>query len=160
MNKKFFKLQISNIAWLIVTAMFFILDRYLKYLITNIQPSQPQKIINNLLTFNFVPNDRIAFSLPISGLWLNFAIITIIITILIYLFSNLKSLAKIEIIAIFGLILGATSNLLDRLKYGYVIDYLDLRWFTIFNLADVLISLNIFILIFYLLKIKKPPLTY
>jgi len=40
---------------------------------------------------------------------------------------------------LFLVILGALSNLLDRLKFGYVVDYLDLRYFTVFNLADVMI---------------------
>ena len=38
-----------------------------------------------------------------------------------------------------AIIFGAISNLFDRIKYGYVIDYLDLKYFTVFNLADVMI---------------------
>ncbi len=37
------------------------------------------------------------------------------------------------------IIFGAMSNLLDRLKYGCVICYLDLKYFTVFNLADIMI---------------------
>ena len=37
------------------------------------------------------------------------------------------------------IIFGAVSNLYDRLKYGFVIDYFDLKYFTIFNIADAMI---------------------
>ncbi len=34
------------------------------------------------------------------------------------------------------LLAGAAGNLIDRLAYGYVVDFLDLGWFPVFNLAD------------------------
>ncbi len=50
------------------------------------------------------------------------------------------------------MITGAISNIIDRLSYGYVIDYLSLRYFTVFNLADVMISSGAIILILKNLK--------
>lgn len=125
------------------------LDRFLKLLALN---SAEKIIIPNLLNFNFVPNYNIAFSLPLSGLYLNIIISLIIITIITYLFFNYKQLKTLEFISFFGILLGAVSNLLDRFQYGFVIDYLDLRWFTIFNMADILISLCSLILFISLLK--------
>ncbi|MBU1778489.1 signal peptidase II, partial [Patescibacteria group bacterium] len=46
----------------------------------------------------------------------------------------------------FFIIFGAISNLTDRLEYGYVIDYFSLKYFTIFNLADVMIVIGVFCL--------------
>jgi signal peptidase II len=46
--------------------------------------------------------------------------------------------------ALFLAFLGAFSNLYDRLHYGYVIDYFDLKYFTVFNLSDVMIIIGIF----------------
>ncbi|MEI6835238.1 MAG: signal peptidase II [Candidatus Falkowbacteria bacterium] len=148
-------LKIKNIAWLSAMAMFFLIDRYLKFLAITLWPSYPKKIISNFLTFNFVPNYHIAFSLPLGGIWLNILISIIILTILYYLKSAYKHLSKLEIISFSGIILGATSNLIDRLKYGYVIDYLDLKWFTVFNLSDALISLSALALLIYLIKNSK-----
>ena len=47
---------------------------------------------------------------------------------------------------------GALSNLFDRLIYGCVIDFIDLGFWPVFNLADVLICLGVFFLI---IKLKK-----
>lgn len=136
-------------------AIFFLADRYFKFLAITSWPGHSQKIIGKLLTFNFVPNDKIAFSLPLSGAWLSVLIAIIIGIILLYTTLNAKRLSKIEIFCFSGILLGAISNLVDRFKYGYVIDYLDLKWFTVFNLADTLISVSTVVLILYLLQTKK-----
>jgi len=152
MNNKILKLTLKNIAWLIMLAIFFLIDRYLKLLAIS---STAKPIINNLLNFNFVPNYQIAFSLPISGPWLSVIIGLVITAIFAYVIINYKQLKTIELIGFSGILLGAISNLIDRLKYGFVIDYFDLKWFTIFNLADVLISLGSTTLFIYLLKTSK-----
>lgn len=46
---------------------------------------------------------------------------------------------------------GAVGNLLDRLRYGYVIDFIDIRVWPVFNLADFSISLGVFLLAYFLL---------
>lgn len=152
MNNKNLKLHIKNIAWLILLAIFFLTDRYLKLLAITVT-SQP--IITNLLNFNFVPNYQISFSLPISGSWLSLLISLIIGSLLSYTIINYKKLKTLEFVSLSGIIVGALSNLMDRLYYGFVIDYLDLRWFTIFNLADVMISISSLVLFFYLVGFPK-----
>ena len=56
------------------------------------------------------------------------------------------------------IILGALSNLLDRLIFGYVIDYINIFIWPVFNLADAMIVVGI---IFYIIDkyfIKKDKL--
>lgn len=149
MNNQILKRQLKNIAWLFILAIFFLIDRYLK-LIALTTPTKT--IINNLLNFNFVPNYNIAFSLPVSGWYLNIIIGLIIGAITTYLILNYNRLKTLEFISFFGILLGAISNLIDRFQYGFVIDYLDLRWFTIFNVADALISVCSVILFISLIK--------
>lgn len=49
---------------------------------------------------------------------------------------------------------GATGNLIDRVRLGYVVDFLDFRIWPVFNVADVLISSGVVILLFLLLSKK------
>jgi len=148
MSKIISSQNIKKIAWLIAGAIFFIIDRYLKNLA--ITSNQSYDLLGDILAFNFIPNYNIAFSLPLNGPWLIAVISLIIIIITAYLL--LVKLRPLERTAFSLILLGAISNLIDRLQYGYVIDYFDLKWFTIFNLADVLITLGTIFLIFSLSK--------
>ena len=152
MNNEKLKLHIKNIAWFMMLAIFFLIDRYFKLLAIT---TSSRPLIANWLNFNFVPNYQISFSLPISGPWLNLFISFIIGGLLFYTIINYKKLKTIEFVSLLGIIIGALSNLIDRFCYGFVIDYLDLKWFTIFNLADVMISIGSLILFFYLIKFSK-----
>ncbi|MDP2719980.1 MAG: signal peptidase II [Dehalococcoidia bacterium] len=51
-----------------------------------------------------------------------------------------------------GLMLGgAVGNLIDRFRFGYVIDFIDVRFWPVFNIADSAISVGVGMLAFYLL---------
>lgn len=133
-------------------AIFFItLDRLLKII------SLKQfnfVLISDFLKFNFVKNYFIAFSIPLSGNILNYLILLIIVILIYYLLINRNNSPAITVAFLF-ITLGAASNLFDRFVYGYVIDYLSLKWFTVFNIADIMIVCSIFfLLIFEYKKIK------
>jgi signal peptidase II len=51
------------------------------------------------------------------------------------------------------LIIGAILNFTDRIKFGYVIDYFSLKYFTVFNLADVMICGAVFYI--FIINFKK-----
>ncbi len=142
--------NLLDIAGLMVIAMFFILDRGLKQAALAQGPDQALQLIGSWLSFKLTFNPYIAFSLPVSGYLLNALISLIVLSLflrIIYLIINKKK-AKTYIIPLTFLLFGAISNLLDRYLYDAVVDYLDLRYFTVFNIADIMISGSvIFILI-------------
>lgn len=130
-------------------------DRLLKFLAISDYAERPVNILGDILRFSFMKNYNIAFSLPLSGSVLNYLVAVII---LYFVFSFIFLLFKKEYsTALFflAIIIGATSNLCDRLYYGYVIDYLELKYFTVFNLADAMIVLGAGGLIIKNFVIKK-----
>ena len=100
-------------------------------------------IFGDIFQLSFAKNFNIAFSLPFNGIYLNILILLIIITLIYNLIYVVKKNQHIEAFLIFTILLGAVSNFLDRIKYGYVVDYLDLSYFTVFNIADVMIVLGV-----------------
>lgn len=153
MNKKTAKTYFKNIAIILMIAIFFIVDRYLKFLATGKLAEASLNLIGDIFTFNFTPNFFIAFSLPLRGFWLNLAIGLIILAIIVFLIKAIKSKEKPLFITGLSFILaGAISNLIDRIQFGYVIDYLYLRYFTVFNLADVCISFGALLILVSLYK--------
>lgn len=149
MNKFSDKISLPNIAIASVIAIFFIADRWLKIIALNLRHSVPIKLIGDIFTFSFVPNYYMAFSLPVGGLILNLAVLLVITALAIFIFYliNKNPARRLDIIFLTIILIGAISNIFDRLAYGFVIDYLSLKYFTIFNLADVMISGGALILI-------------
>ncbi|NCO79785.1 hypothetical protein GW884_00635 [Candidatus Falkowbacteria bacterium] len=139
-------------AVILLIAIFFVaLDRFLKSLAIARILTGPIKIWGDILKFNLTTNYNIAFSLPLPPGAAELIIIAIV-SGLIYYFIKLylqKAVYSAGWLAI--IIFGATSNLVDRLNYGYVIDYFDLKYFTVFNLADAMIVVGslLLLIIFY-----------
>lgn len=107
-------------------------------------------VIHKFLHFTLVHNTGIAF-----GMFKNHGIVFIIVPIiaialLIYNIFYYKyqdeKLSRLYIVA-FSLILGgAIGNLIDRIYYGHVIDFIDFRIWPVFNIADSAITIGALII--------------
>ncbi|MFC1678271.1 signal peptidase II [Patescibacteria group bacterium] len=137
------------VLFLILAIFFVSLDRFLKLIA--LKTTTDYQIIGDLFKFSFAHNYNIAFSLPLSGAILEILISIIIIILIVYSLILAKRDDYKYLFSLTFIIFGAISNLLDRIKYGFVIDYLDLEYFTVFNIADMMIvggALLIFIVHF------------
>lgn len=155
MNKPNLQKTLINIAIATGIAIFFIADRMLKATaLASDEGSWP--LIGDIFSFRFTANYNIAFSLPLSGPVLNAIILSVIGLLIYYIFYLIikKNNQKTEILLLTIILLGAISNILDRFAYGYVVDYLELKYFTVFNLADMMVSGGAAILIIKNLKKK------
>ena len=143
----------KKVAVYIVMAAFFIcFDRFLKILALKNPDTSETNLIGDLFKFNFSENYNIAFSLPLGGPALAIIIMLIIIFLLYYCLRLVYEKSYDQAGLLFILIVGASSNLFDRIKYGFVIDYLDLQYFTVFNIADTMIVGSVAILVFLIIK--------
>ena len=88
-----------------------------------------------------------------------FFVIAIIGYLIFTAFKSIKQNHWLQFSFLNLIILGASSNLFDRLYYGYVVDFISvyLIYFNlaIFNIADVMILVGVFCLIYYEYKKKK-----
>lgn len=126
--------------WAYLIIVFFVtLDRILKSFAIKGYFDDYIGMIGNFFGISFAKNYYIAFSLPLNGVWLNI-VIGLMILALLYSFVYLRQKGEsvLSFLVLF-ITFGAVSNLFDRIKYGFVIDYFDLQYFTVFNVADVMI---------------------
>lgn len=129
-----------------------IIDQIVKILISNyLILGQTIKIINNFFYLTYVQNKGAAFSILIGYRYILIIITFIFLYYLHKCIKKQKSLNKLEIIS-YGLLFGGIiGNLIDRIIYGYVIDYFDFMIFNynfpIFNLADSFIVIGCIILV-------------
>ncbi|MFH0923858.1 MAG: signal peptidase II [Candidatus Falkowbacteria bacterium] len=152
---KYFKSSRKTAARMLAAVFFIALDRFFKFLAVGGFFGEPKAIIGDFLKLNFVRNYNIAFSLPLAGWWLNIAIILIVLALIYNLLYYAERNDQAKSYLLFLIVLGAASNLFDRLKYGFVIDYFDLKYFTVFNLADIIIVSSVIFLAWLMFRNKK-----
>jgi len=139
-----------------IIAIFFIsFDRLLKIFALGYL-TKPINVIGEIFKLSLAKNYNIAFSIPFSGPILNI-FITIIIAILIYIILILAKKQEYTQAGYLTIIaFGAISNVYDRFRYGFVIDYFDLKYYTVFNIADSMIVIGS---IFLVVNLYKKELT-
>ena len=148
---------------IIIIAAIITLDQWSKWAIKtsfNLYESKP--VIQDFLHFTYLTNDGMAFGLSFPGGKNVLLIMTILLTGFIVGFlwkeKNGHPLIKYGLALILS---GAIGNLIDRLLYGKVVDFLDLmignfHWY-IFNIADssVTIGMILFIIHSFYIEQKK-----
>ena len=157
-NKVFSK---ETIIPLVVTIIVFILDRASKIKIISQQEKSSGSIfINDYLNLDLIWNTGISFGLLSQNANIYYHLISLVIfsviIFLIYLVIKATFIEKILYSLILG---GAIGNLIDRLIFFAVPDFIDfhinnLHWFT-FNIADIFITLGIILIIVQDLIFKK-----
>jgi signal peptidase II len=122
---------------ILIAAAVVVLDQVLKNVLVKALADGPITIIKNFFYLQYVENYGIAFGM-FRNKTLFFIIASIMISLavafMIYKFRN----KSIPVAVCLSLILGgAIGNLIDRIRFGYVIDYISFTFFPpVFNLAD------------------------
>jgi signal peptidase II len=150
-------IKIKYLVLLSVTGTIIALDQLTKHLvIERFQLGESISIIQNFFNLTYVRNTGAAFGLfaqtnPAFRVPFFLIIPLIALASIFYLFKNLKD-DDHKLSTAFSLIIGgAIGNLIDRLAYSYVIDFLDFHWkyqihFPAFNVADSVICIGVALL--------------
>ncbi len=140
---------------LIIVSVVLFLDQFSKFLAVRfLQLNTPVALIKNFLYLTLVHNRGAAFGMFRNQL-LIFVLISIFAIALIFYHLKNKKNSALSGIALSLILAGAIGNLIDRLRFGFVIDFLDLRVWPVFNLADSAITIAAFLLSWELLVSKK-----
>jgi signal peptidase II len=98
-------------------------------------------------SIHHVQNTGIAFGLFPSATALVTAFTALAVAWMLYFFARSGARHALLPVALGFLIGGSASNLLDRLRLGHVTDFLDIRYWPAFNLADSFIVVGVLILL-------------
>lgn len=143
----------ENVNFILLTIILITIDYIIKSKIfTNFSEGQSIDIIKNFFSITFVKNKGAAFGILQNRKIVFILIASVAIFILIKMF--LKTTYIISKISISMIISGAIGNIIDRIKYGFVIDMFDFHgiWVYVFNFADICVVLGVFILCISILK--------
>ncbi len=112
-------------------------------------------IVPGMVRFTLFKNAGIAFSIPLPS-WIIVPLVVILIIIGAKYLHRELNLKKPLALAALGLILGgALGNLIDRIRFGYVVDFISIWKFPVFNVADAAITIGIGILILWYGVLEK-----
>ena len=150
--------------YLVLAAVLVAADQAVKFIIQShfaVQQSVP--VIEGIFHLTYIQNTGAAFSI-LEGQKLLFILITSVVSLLIlgYVIKNRRSGSRWLLLPLTSVAAGGIGNLIDRIRLGYVVDYLDFRVFAIFNIADMAVTIGCAFLVIYFFgiepKIKKKNL--
>ncbi len=126
------------------------LDQFTKHLVTSsFLPGESRFVIPHFLKWTYERNVHGAFGLFGSNAVLLIGMAIVVLVLFWFSFRD-AAVRSVTVRVAFGMIVGgAIGNVVDRLHYGYVIDFIDFYriWPNIFNIADSCITVGVGLLL-------------
>lgn len=142
----------------VVIILGLLLDRISKlWALATLKSNSGIVVIKDFFGFEYLENRGAAFGILQNKLWL-LVIITIFVTSgMVYYLIKYKPTSKLLRIAMAMIVAGAIGNLIDRVYYNFVVDFIlvhykNVYYFPTFNVADIFVSVGTFFLIICILK--------
>ena len=153
----------KGLRWLWLSALVLVLDQATKaWAVDALLGSPPIVVIPGMFDFSLVYNSGAAFGLLADAQgWANVFFVVVALLVSVFLLSSLYRMepgdmqSAVAFALIFG---GAVGNVIDRLRQGYVVDFIhwfysDWHWPT-FNIADAAISVGAVLLVMDLMGLQ------
>ena len=142
---------------IILTILVILVDFFSKYMVSKLMTvNETINLIDNFFRITYVKNTGAAFSIFSNNTILVIIISIVVIGFLLFYIYKNKGNNKLENVSHAFILGGAISNLIDRLVYGYVIDFLDFEILSynapIFNLADTFIVIGVILFLINTLR--------
>lgn len=145
----------TGLLWIWISILVVALDQYSKYwMTTHFQLHEAQDLYPNIRLV-LAHNKGAAFSMlsehPHLALYLFSTTAALVIMGLFFWLFTMAASARWVAVSVSLLLGGAIGNLVDRVRFGYVIDFIDVyvdQWhWPVFNIADVAICLGAVMLV-------------
>lgn len=133
--------------WLIIILVL-ALDQGLKFVVQRtMELNQSIPVINNFFHLTYVLNPGAAFGILANRTVFFILATLIVIGFIAYYYRQVPEEKLWLRLALLLLLGGALGNLIDRVRTGYVVDFLDFRIWPVFNIADISISIGVGLLL-------------
>ena len=154
----------NALVWLLLSALLIGLDQWTKSIaMAHLAPGQEVVFIDGFWNWSLHFNSGAAFSfLANAGPWKHALFVALACGISVALAIALKRIARkdwVNALPFALVIAGALGNVIDRLRIGQVIDFIDWHWgehhWPVFNLADSCIVVGVLVLLFFGLREQR-----
>ncbi len=145
--------RVNRLVFLVIGIVIIItVDQLTKLFITgNMQLNESIPWIKDVFEIRYIQNTGMAWGLFSNRTWLLAVISIVLMAGLLYVYRNImdgRYYAPIRILLI-CIIGGAIGNLIDRIRLGYVVDFLYFKLidFPVFNVADIFVTVSVILLV-------------
>ncbi len=146
----------KNNFLMIIAIILVLMDQIIKIVISTKLYNSTIMLIPHVLNLTYVQNTGAAFGIGSNSTSMFIAVNIVVIGLITYfIFSKKEEISNPILIALYLIIAGGISNLIDRIVRGFVIDYIDISpliKYPVFNLADVFIVIGCIIIAIYIIK--------
>jgi signal peptidase II len=132
-------------------------DQLTKYIVTSKLALDDSVHVVGSFWIHHVRNSGIAFGLFAQATAVVIVLTAVALLWMLAFFARSGARHPILPVALGLVIGGSVSNLLDRVRLGYVTDFLDFRWWPAFNLADSFIVIGVLVLLVTLVLAEREP---
>jgi signal peptidase II len=132
-------------------------DQLTKHVVASQVPLDDEVQVVGPFSIHHVQNSGVAFGLFASATAIVIVLTTIAIAWMVGYFAKSGARHPLLPVAVGLLIGGSVSNLADRVRLGHVTDFLDLRYWPAFNLADSFIVIGVAMLLGALVAADRGP---
>lgn len=128
-------------------------DQVIKYfVVTYLRPIGSVSVIDNLFKLTYIENRGVAFGMFSDMRWIFVALTSALLGLIIWYMFKKRPKSKMFYISVALIIGGGVGNLIDRICYGFVVDYLSVSLFPpVCNFADYCITVGTVLLLIYFL---------
>ena len=136
-----------NYSWLI-SASTLAADQLSKLaVLRTFQPDESIPVIHPALYLTYVQNTGAAFGLLKGQQWLFVGLSLVVIAWVGQELWSARSNSRMTRWGCALILGGAAGNLIDRLRFGHVVDFIDLRVWPVFNIGDSAITVGVFLIL-------------
>ena len=141
---------------IVITFLVIVIDQLSKYFFSQyLAFGVSVPVVRNVFHLTLVRNTGIAFGMFKGNTLLILSVTIIGLVLIVYSFGrdyakntqHVQRMRGAEIVAVGFIFGGAIANMIDRLRFGYVIDFFDFRVWPVFNVADSCITIGASIVI-------------
>jgi signal peptidase II len=153
-------LAAGPLQWVALAAIAFAAlaaDQLTKYIVTSKLGLDDSVHVVGSFWIHHVRNSGIAFGLFAQATAVVIVLTAVALLWMLAFFARSGARHPILPVALGLVIGGSVSNLLDRVRLGYVTDFLDFRWWPAFNLADSFIVIGVLVLLVTLVLAEREP---
>lgn len=145
------KLRAALIAGLLVAV-----DQLAKFWASaHLELNNSRPVFKNILHLTLIHNSGAAFGFFKSGTAVFIFISAVAILLILFYAERFGRDYRFARTGLLLILAGTIGNLIDRIRFGYVIDFIDIRVWPVFNFADIFISLGGLLLICHILVFSR-----